>query len=101
MKLLPGNPRARQRVLFGVLAGAVLAGFSFFYIIYFVPAGAPPAAPSGSLGGQGVSESVIRRTEQDIAGLREELRHEFYASLRAFRWTPDKTAPGKKNPFVQ
>ena len=100
MRFLPDNLRKKQRVLFGVLAGAVLSGFSFIYIIYFVPSGASPAVESGSLGGQGVSENVVRRIERDISGLREELRHEFYASLRKFRWTPDKTAPGKANPFI-
>lgn len=46
-----------------------------------------------------ISEETIQKIEKELQGLKTELQHVFYKSLKEYKKTPNKGAPGKKNPF--
>lgn len=99
MQLLPRDPRKKKILLIIIGAGAVLAGFGFF----FYGMQGTPAEPqqSSSVAGGKVSEETLKIIEGNASALREELQNDFYKSLKRYKWTSDTAAPGKQNPFQE
>lgn len=97
MKLLPENPKMRQRVLIAALSLVLLVGFGFFWLTYFGPETPVSLEETGSPSEATVSE--VQKLERDIANLKAELANEFYRDLSKTSWTPDRSNPGKANPF--
>ena len=83
-------------------AGLALFSFVFLYITYFAssPSGELPISVSGEKA-QALSEQAVKKIDRDISAIENELKDDFYKSLRKRVWTPDKTAPGNKNPFTK
>ena len=54
-----------------------------------------------SVDGGGSQETTLKLIEGNVVGLREELKNDFYASLKRYAWPTNATAPGKKNPFAE
>lgn len=98
MNFFTENQKKRQTILLAILAISALIGFGFLYRIYF-PAVSFESADAGRL--SNISETAVHKAEKDVRALKEELANGFYGTLKKYNWTPDMTAPGKVNPFVQ
>ena len=102
MNFLPQNPKTRKTVLIVIGAGLALVSFVFLYITYFAPSpsGEIPLSVSGEKA-QALSEQAVKKIDRDISSIENELKNDFYKSLRKRVWTPDKAAPGNKYPFTK
>lgn len=101
MQLLPQNPRKRKLVFIAGGAGAILIGFILFFSMYGSPETISDVQQTADIGGGRISEGSLKIIEGNIGVLRGELREEFYASLKRYKWRTDTTAPGKNNPFTE
>lgn len=99
MQLFPRDPEKKKTLLIIIGVGVVLVGLGFFFVRY--GAFGTPAEVRESAGGAegGSSEEALKIIEGNVSALREELRNDFYKSLKRYKWTADAAAPGKNNPF--
>jgi len=102
MNFLPQNPKTRKTVLIVIGAGLALISFVFLYITYFTPSpsGELPISVSGEKA-QALSEQAVKKIDRDISAIENELKDDFYKSLRKRVWMPDKATPGNKYPFAK
>src|SRR3990167_1684997 len=95
MNILPQNPKTRKTALIIIGAGLALVSFVFLYVSYFAPS--PSDEIPLSVAGEKVqvlSEQAVKKIDRDISSIENELKNDFYKSLRRRVWTPDRTAPG-------
>ena len=102
MNILPQNPKTRKTALIIIGAGLALVSFVFLYVTYFAPSPSDelPLSVSGLLA-QVLSEQAVKKIDRDISSIENELKNDFYKSLRKRVWTRDKAAPGNKYPFTK
>ena len=100
MNFLPQYPKTRKTVLIIIGAGLALVSFVFLYVTYFAPSPSDeiPLSVSGKKA-QVLSEHAVTTIDRDISSIENELKNDFYKSLRRRVWTPDQAAPGNKYPF--
>ena len=103
MNFLPQNPKTRKTALIIIGAGLALVSFVFLYVTYFAPSplsGEITLSVSGEKA-QALSEQAVKKIDRDISSIENELKNDFYKSLRKRVWTRDKAAPGNKYPFTK
>ena len=102
MNILPQNPKMRKTVLIIIGAGLSLVIFVFVYVTYFAPSTSDEISLSVSgEKAQVLSEQAVKKIDRDISSIENELKNDFYKTLRKRVWTPDKTATGNKYPFTK
>ena len=100
MNFLPQNPKTRNMALIIIAVALTLFVFVFIYIYYFASgenASQDQIIPNSD--SMTASEQAIKRIDRDISAIENEMKDDFYKSLRKRVWTPDATAPGNNNPF--
>ena len=83
MNFLPQNPKTRKTVLIIIGAGLALVSFVFLYVTYFAPSPSDeiPLSVSGKKA-QVLSEQAVKKIDRDISSIENELKDDFYKSLR-------------------
>lgn len=103
MNLLPENPKKRQLIL---IIGCIVTGlfaFGFLYLTYFSPtdsSGQGSAPASGNAKIKAISEDVIKKLEDDVQGIQDELGNDFYKNLKPYPWPKDSASAGNPNLFL-
>ena len=83
-----------------VILAVCVFGVVLFRTFYYIPSDEIPLSVSGEKV-QVLSEQAVKKIDRDISSIENELKNDFYKSLRKRVWTPDKAAPGNKYPFTK
>ena len=102
MRFLPQNPKTKNLALILIAGGFLLFAFGFFYITYFAPAS--PSEGATELSGttqKAISEQAVKKLDDDITDITNELGNDFYKRLVPHPLKKDAAVAGRNNPFLK